>query len=391
MPRKLNWGLVGGGEGSQIGGAHRIGARLDGHFELVAGALDIDPVRAREFAIRMGIAEDRAYGDWRRMLGREKSLGPDTRLDLVTVATPNSTHHEISKSFLEAGFHVLCEKPLTTTLADGEDLVRTAREADRILAVNYGYSGYPMVRQARSMVRDGKLGRIRVVVAEFSHGSHADAADADNPRVGWRYDPKQTGVSSVLADAGLHALHLACFVIGSDVTRVSADFVSTIKSRELEDDALLALRFSGGAVGRLWTSAVAVGQQHGLTLRVFGERGGLRWAQEHPNQLYWTPLGQPVRTLERGDGSLSEEANLASRVTVGHAEGLPSAFANIYSNLAEAIRAREEGRDPNPHATWYPTGEEGVRTLAVVHAAARSARNGGAWVEPQLTSTCDSE
>ena len=344
MPLKLNWGLVGGGETSQIGSAHRIGARLDGHFELVAGALDIDPGRSREFAVRLGIPEDRAYGDWREMLGRETGLPFSGRLDLVTVATPNSTHHEISKAFLEAGFHVLCEKPLTMTLAEGEDLVRTARDADRILAVNYCYSGYPMVRQARAMVRGGELGRIRVVVAEFSHGSHADAADADNPGVQWRYDPDQTGVSSVLADAGLHALHMACFVIGQQVTRVSADFVTTIERRELEDDALLALRFGGGATGRLWTSAVAVGQQHGLNLRVFGELGGLRWVQEHPNQLYWTALGKPTRTLERGDARLSEEARLASRITIGHAEGFPGAIANIYSNLAESIRARDEGR-----------------------------------------------
>ncbi len=381
MPRKLRWGLVGGGEGSQIGGAHRIGAGLDGLFALVAGALDIDPGRSREFAIRNGIARDRAYGDWHQMLGREAGLGPGDRLDLVTVATPNSTHHEIAKSFLGAGFHVLCEKPLATTVADGEDLVETARGADRILAVNYGYSGYPMVRQARAMVRDGDLGRIRVVVAEFAHGSHADAADADNPRVRWRYDPAQAGVSSVLADTGLHALHMACFVIGRDVTRVSADFVSTVAGRTLEDDAMVTLRFSGGEAGRLWASAVAVGQQHGLTLRVFGERGGLRWSQEQPNQLYWTPLGEPTRALERGDARLSSEASLASRITVGHAEGMLGAFANIYSDLAEAIRAREERRDPHASARWYPTGEEGVRTLAVVHAAARSARNGGAWVD----------
>ncbi len=381
MPGKLRWGLVGGGEGSQIGGAHRIGAVLDGHFELLAGALDIDPDRGREFAVRKGVSAARAYGEWHEMLARESRLGPDERLDLVTVATPNSTHHEISKAFLAAGFHVLCEKPLTTTVEDGQDLLATARKADRILAVNYGYSGYPMVRQARAMVRDGELGRIRVVVAEFAHGSHADGADADNPRVRWRYDPAQVGVSSVLADTGLHALHMACFVIGQDVARVSADFVSTVEGRTLEDDAMVTMRFSGGTTGRLWASAVAVGQQHGLTLRVFGETGGLRWSQEHPNQLHWTPLGEPTLTLERGDTRLSEESDRASRITVGHAEGMLGAFANIYSDLAETIRARQEGREPQPAATWYPSGEDGVRTLAVVHAAARSARSDGIWVD----------
>lgn len=381
MHSRLRWGLVGGGEGSQIGSAHRIGATMDGLLELAAGAMDIDPARGREFAMRRGIRADRAYGDWRRMLERESALEPGERLDLVTVATPNSTHHEIATAFLEAGFHVLCEKPLTTTVADARDLVRTARSAGRILAVNYGYSGYPMVRQARAMVRNGELGGIRVVVAEFAHGSHADASDADNPRVRWRYDPAQAGESSVLADTGLHALHMACYVIGRQVARVSADFVSTVEGRALEDDASVALRFAGGEAGRLWASAVAVGQQHGLTLRVFGELGGLRWSQEQPNQLLWTPLGEPARTLERGDSRLDEEARRGSRITIGHVEGMLGAFANIYSDLAAAIRSRGRARNGGCDSAPYPTGADGLHTLAAVHAAAESARHGGAWVD----------
>ena len=381
MPRRLRWGMVGGGEGSQIGGAHRIGAELDGAFEFVAGALDIDPDRGRAFAIQHGVASERAYGDWRQMLARERTLDPGDRLDLVTVATPNSTHYEIAEAFLAAGFNVLCEKPLTTTLGEARDLVATARAVDRILAVNYGYTGYPMVRQARAMAEAGQLGRIRIVVAEFAHGSHADATDTTNPRIRWRYDPDQAGVSSVMADTGLHALHMACYVLGREVTRVSADFVSSVAGRALEDDALVAIRFSGGEVGRLWASAVAVGQTHGLSLRVFGEQGGLRWSQEQPNQLYWTPLGKPTRTLERGDPALSAEAARASRITVGHAEGMLEAFANIYADLAEAIRAGRSGTDSEPSSLRYPTGEDGLHTLAVVYAAAQSARNGGAWVD----------
>ena len=381
MPSRLRWGMVGGGEGSQIGDAHRIGAGFDGAFEFVAGALDIDPDKGRAFAIQRGVPSERAYGDWREMLARERTLHPDDRLDLVTIATPNSTHYEIANAFLAAGFDVLCEKPLTTTLAEGADLVATALAADRILAVNYGYTGYPMVRQARAMAAAGQLGRIRIVVAEFAHGSHADAADASNPRVRWRYDPDQAGVSSVLADTGLHALHMACYVLGSDVTRVSADFVSSVAGRDLEDDALVAIRFSGGEVGRLWASAVAVGQTHGLSLRVFGEKGGLRWSQEQPNQLYWTPLGKPTRTLERGDAALSEEAARASRITVGHAEGMLAAFANIYADLAEAVMANRAGAGAVPSRVRYPSGEDGLHTLAAVHAAAQSAKTGGAWVD----------
>lgn len=381
MPDKLKWGLIGGGESSQIGDAHRIAARLDGTFQWAAGAVDIDPAKGRAYAIRNGVPPERAYGDWQQMLDRECHVRNGDRLDLVTVATPNALHYPITKAFLASGFHVLCEKPLTTRLADAEDLVRTARESDRILAVNYGYSGYAMVRQARAMVAAGLLGNVRVVVAEFAHGSHADAADANNPRVRWRYDPAQTGVSSVLADTGLHALHMACYVIGRDVARVSADFVSSVEGRELEDDAMVSLRFTAGEAGRLWASAVALGQQHGLTLRVFGAEGGLRWAQEQPNQLYWTPLGKPTRTLERGDPSLSAAARRASRITIGHAEGLLGAFGNIYADLAEAIRAKSEGRSADRAVCSFPTGEEGLRTLAVVHAAAASARNGGVWVD----------
>jgi predicted dehydrogenase len=375
---KFNWGLIGGGEGSQIGASHRIAARLDDVFALSAGALDVDASRAREFAIRLGIPKDRAYGDWREMLEGEKAR-PD-RVALVTVATPNSSHFEITKAFLEAGFDVLCEKPLTRTPEEAAEIVRSARDTGRICAVNYGYSGYPLVRHARAMVARGELGRIRVVVAEFAHGHHANAAEADNPRVRWRYDPKLAGVSSVLADCGIHALHLACFITGQQVLSLAADFASTIPARQLEDDALVAFRMSNGAVGRLWTSAVAVGRMHGLTIQVYGEKGGLSWQQEQPNQLRWTPVGAATSILERGGVGLSPEADHASRVTVGHVEGFLGAFGNIYGDLGEILASRREGRSPSPWALSYPTAEDGWRSVAAVDAAARSAKAHGAWI-----------
>jgi len=376
---RMNWGLIGGGEGSQIGATHRIAAGLDGAFQLAAGALDVDAKRAREYAIRLGIAGDRAYGDWREMLDGEKSR-PD-RVALVTVATPNSSHFEITRAFLRAGFDVLCEKPLTTTVEEAEEIVRTAREHGRICAVNYGYSGYALVRHARAMVARGDLGRIRVVVAEFAHGHHADAADADNPRVRWRYDPKLAGISSIVADCGIHALHMASFICGQQIVSLAADFVSTIQGRELEDDALIAFRMTGGAVGRLWTSAIAVGRMHGLNIQVFGEKGGLRWQQEQPNQLYWTPVGRSTSIIERGVAGLSAEADRASRVTVGHAEGFFGAFGNIYADLAERLRANKEGRQPDPLALSCPSAEDGLRGVAAVYAAVASAKAGGAWIK----------
>ena len=376
---KLQWGLIGGGEGSQIGPAHRLGAGLDGHFSFSAGALDHRPDAGREYGQRLGLAAKRAYGDWHEMLCGERAR--EDRVDLVTIATPNATHFEITRAFLEAGFHVLCEKPMTMTVEEGEEIVALSRATGRICAVNYGYSGFSLVRHMRAMVARGDLGRIRLVNAEFAHGHHADAADADNPRVRWRYDPAQAGMSAQFADCGIHAMHLASFVTGQEVTRLAADTVSCIASRELEDDANVNFRMDGGAVGRLWTSSVAIGRQHGLTIQVFGERGGLRWAQEQPNQLYWTPLGQRVQIIERGEADLSPEADRASRVTIGHAEGMPLAFANIYSDLAEAIWAAKGGRAVDPAANLYPRAEDGLRSMAAVLAVAQSGRENGAWLD----------
>ena len=376
---KLNWGMIGGGEGSQIGPAHRLGSGLDGDFAFVAGALDHNPDAGRAYAQKLGVAQNRAYGDWREMLAGESSR--DDRIDLVTVATPNATHFEITKAFLEAGFNVMCEKPMTVTVEESEEIVRIAEATGKICAVNYGYSGYSLVRHMRAMIARGDLGKVRVVVAEFSHGHHADAADAENPRVRWRYDPAQMGVSAQFADCGIHAMHMASFVTGEEVTKLSADFASTLPIRELEDDAMVNFRMDGGTVGRLWTSSVAVGRMHGLTIQVFGEKGGLRWAQEQPNQLVWTPTGGRNQTIERGEAGLSPEADRATRVTMGHAEGMPLAFAILYSDLAECIRAQKEGRPADPAASLYPTAVDGLRSMAAVHGAVESAKADGAWVD----------
>ena len=377
--KRLNWGLVGGGEGSQIGPAHRLGAGLDGAFNFVAGALDHRPEAGRAFGVGLGLTAERAYGSWQDMLAGETDR--DDRIDLVTVATPNATHFEITRAFLQAGFHVLCEKPMTMTVEEGEEIVRLSQSTGRICAVNYGYSGYALVRHMRAMVARGDLGQVRLVKAEFAHGHHADAADADNPRVRWRYDPAQAGVSAQFADCGIHALHMAAFVTGQEVTELSADTVSCIPSRELEDDAMVNFRMSGGTVGRLWTSSIAIGRQHGLTLQVFGEKGGVRWAQEHPNQLYWMPLGGRLEVIERGAPGLSPEADRSSRVTVGHAEGMPLAFANIYSELARAIHARANGTRGGSAEALLPMAEDGLRSMAAVHAVARSGAARGTWTD----------
>ena len=376
---KLKWGMIGGGEGSQIGPAHRLGSGLDGDFSFVAGALDHNPDAGRDYAQRLGIASDRAYGDWREMLAGE--CAREDRIDLVTVATPNSTHFEITKAFLEKGFHVLCEKPMTMTIDEGETIVKLSQSTGKICAVNYGYSGYSLVRHMKAMIARGDLGKVRLVVSEFAHGHHADEADADNPRVRWRYDPELAGVSAQFADCGIHAMHMASFVTGQEVVKLSADFASTIKSRVLEDDAMVNFRMDGGTVGRLWTSSVAIGRMHGLTIQVFGEKGGLRWAQEQPNQLYWTPVGGRVQIIERGEENLSPEADRATRVTIGHAEGMPLAFANIYSDLADVIQAEKQGREVDHSTGIYPHAVDGLRSMAAVYGAVESAKNNGKWVD----------
>lgn len=377
--KRLNWGLIGGGKGSQIGPAHRLAAGLDGAYTFAAGALDHDPAAGRAFGAELGLDPARAYGDWQEMLAGE--VGREDRVDLVTIATPNATHYAIARAFLQAGIHVLCEKPMTVTVDEAEDLVRTAQASGAICAVNYGYTGYALVRHMREMVARGDIGKVRLVVAEFAHGHHANAADMDNPRVRWRYDPAQAGVSAQFADCGIHALHMASFVTGQEVARLSADFASCLAGRVLEDDAMVNFRMEGGTVGRLWTSSVALGRQHGLGLQVFGETGGLRWTQEQPNQLFHMPLGGRLQVIERGEGGLSPSADRASRVTVGHAEGMPLAFGNIYRDLAEGIAALREGRAADPAISLYPTAADGLRSIAAIHAAVASAAAQGAWVE----------
>lgn len=372
--KPISWGLIGGGRGSQIGPAHRLGARLDGLCHFDAAALDHRPEEGRAYGVELGLDSSRSYGDWREML--EGELKREDRVDLVTIATPNNTHFEISKAFLEAGFHVLCEKPLTMDVAQAEELVQVAEKSGKICAVNYGYSGYSLVRHMRAMVARGDIGKVRMVFAEFAHGHHADAADADNPRVRWRYDPKAVGVSAQFADCGIHAMHMASFITHQTVDRLSADCVSLIDSRELEDDAMVNFRMSGGTVGRLWTSSCALGRQHGLGIQVFGETGGLRWSQEQPNQLFYTPLNGRTEIIERGEGDLSPEADRSSRVTVGHAEGMPLAFGNIYTELAHAISAIKAGK--TPELDLVPLVEDGAHSIKAIAAVAASK---GEWVE----------
>ena len=348
-------------------------------FELAAGAFDVDPQRSLEFGESLGLDSQRVYQNWQEMLAAE-SQRPD-RLDLVTVATPNTTHFEIASAFLKAGFHVFCEKPLTTTLETALEIEQLAAERDLICAVNFGYTGYPLVRHMRSLVHQGKLGRIRLVKAEFAAGFLANAAIDCNPRVRWRFDPEKAGNSFVMADMGCHAMHLATYVTGQRVRSLSADLANGVAGRQLEDDAYVAFRTDEGALGRLWVSGLAIGRTHGLTLQVFGERAGLIWEQERPEQLRFTPLDGTATILERGMDGLSLAAAEANRITVGHPEGMLLAFANLYRGIAEEIDALRGGRAARTEKTTFPDAEDGRHMVEVVCAAVESSSNAGSWVE----------
>ncbi|MBV9634860.1 MAG: Gfo/Idh/MocA family oxidoreductase [Methylobacteriaceae bacterium] len=380
--RRLRLGMVGGGAGSLIGDSHRIASRLDERYELVAGALDIDPERGKRFAATLGIAPDRAYDDYRQMIERER-VRPDG-CDLVTVATPNNTHFEIAHALVQGGFNVLCEKPLTTRGEDAIALAKAVRDRDVVFAVMYGYTGYPLAREARAMVAAGELGAVRVVQTEFLHGFMAGPSGQSGAQGVWRLDPSIQGRSFALADVGTHALFLASFIIGQQVAEVAADLHRFVPGRELDDNAHVLMRFDGGAKGMLWASGVAAGVTHGHRIRIFGERGGLEWHQSRPNELTYLPQNGRPQVIERDAPGLSAASRFRSRISAGHPGGYFEAWANVYSDVADAIAARIAGKPADPLALQFPTVGDGVRGVKFVDAALASAQQGGGWVDARV-------
>jgi predicted dehydrogenase len=384
VPRRLRLGMVGGGRGAFIGAVHRIAARLDDRYELVAGALSRDPANATASAADLHIAPDRAYIDFRAMAAAEAARADG--IDVVAIVTPNAAHHAIAKAFLASGIHVICDKPLTTTLADALDLVQAVRASGNVFALTHNYTGYPMVRQARAMVEAGELGAVRVVQAEYPQDWLSTALEATGQKqAAWRTDPAQAGAAGSLGDLGTHAHNIAEFVTGLRLDAVSADLSTFVAGRRVDDHAQVMLRFAGGARGLLWSSQVCPGNENALRLRVYGEKAGLEWAQEHPNQLRFAPLGEAPRTLARGVGALSPAAAHATRIPSGHPEGYLEAFAQLYRDAAEQISARIEGRAPDPASGLVPTVEDGARGIKFLEAAIASSRAGGAWTDAALT------
>ena len=383
MDRRLRLGMVGGGQGAFIGAVHRMAARIDDRWEFVAGALSRDPDRARASAAEAHVAPDRAYPDW-RVMARAEAARADG-IDAVAIVTPNGSHHAIARAFLDAGIHVICDKPMTTTMADALDLVAAVRRTGLVFALTHNYTGHPMVRQARAMVAAGELGAVRVVQVEYPQDWLSTPLEATGQKqAAWRVDPAQAGPVGSLGDVGTHAHNLAEFVTGLRVERLLADLATFVPGRPVEDNSHVLLRFAGGARGMLWSSQVSPGNENGLRIRVYGERAGLEWAQEHPNQLTVARLGEAPRILSRGMGGLHPAATRATRVPMGHPEGYLEAFAQLYRDTADQIAARIAGREPDPAAMLVPTVEDGARGVRFVAAAVESHAAGGVWVDTTL-------
>jgi predicted dehydrogenase len=379
VSRRLRLGMVGGGEGAFIGAVHRLAARLDDRWELVAGAFSRDAERGRRSAAALHVAPDRAYVDFREM-ARAEAARPDG-IDAIAIVTPNASHHAIARAFLEAGIHVICDKPLATRLDDARDLERAVAASGCVFALTHNYTGYPMVRHARAMVADGALGALRVVQVEYPQDWLSMPIETTGQKqAAWRVDPEQAGPAGSLGDLGTHAHNIAEFVTGLRVERVAAQLTAFVPGRRVDDDAQVMLGLSGGARGMLWSSQVAPGNENALRLRVYGETGGLEWAQEHPNQLRFAKLGEAPRILSRGAGGLGPAAAHATRIPAGHPEGYIEGFAQIYRDTAEQIAARIEGRAPDPAALLVPGVADGARGVAFVAACVESSRRGGAWV-----------
>jgi len=367
----LRLGMVGGGQGAYIGNIHRLAARLDGAWQLVAGAFDADPEKGRAFARAEGIDPARSYGTWQELIAGE--LAREDRVDAVAICTPNFTHFPIAKALIEAGFDVICEKPLTATLEDAVALERLARDSGRFVGVTYTYSGYPMVHEARVGVAAGEIGAVRTVQVEYPLEWMATAIEQQgNAQAAWRTDPKKNGRGGSIGDIGTHAYHLAGFVTGLKLQSLTADLATFVGGRALDDNAHVMLRYEGGARGLLWSSQVAIGNSNGVRLRVFGEKGSLQWFQEQPNELVLTPLNGRVQLIKRGADDLSADARARTRTPPGHPEGYLEAFANLYAGFAEAIRARRENRAPAPLGQNLPTAYDGLKGVAFVEAVVDS-------------------
>jgi predicted dehydrogenase len=379
VPRRLSLGLVGGGPEAFIGAVHRMAARLDDRWALVAGALSADAARGRAAALALHIAPERAYGSYAEMAAAEAAR-PDG-IDAVAITTPNHLHHPVARAFLDAGIHVICDKPMTVTLAEAEDLAARVRESGLVFGLTHNYTGYPLVRQARAMVAAGTLGRIRSVQVEYVQDWLSTPLETTgHKQAAWRTDPARSGPAGCLGDIGTHAYNLLRFVTGLDCLELAAELTTFVPGRRLDDHVHMLLRLGQGARGMLWASQTAPGHANDLRLRVYGETAGLEWRQEEPERLWIAPLGAPPHLVRRAAPGADAAAAHATRLPAGHPEGYIEAFAQLYADLAEQIAARRDRRAPDSAALLVPGVEAGVEGARFIAAALESSRRNAAWV-----------
>lgn len=376
IDRKIRYGMVGGGPGAFIGEVHRMAAALDGKMELVAGAFSSKPEKSREMGRKLHLSDDRVYDSYQQMAENEASLPAGERIDFVSITTPNHMHYPVAKTFIEAGIHVVCDKPMTNTIEEAEELCRLVKEHDVVFALTHNYTGYPMVKEARKMVAAGKLGTLRKVVVEYPQGWLSDTGDDEI----WRLDPEKAGISSAVGDIGTHAENLVAYITGLHLNELYADIHSFGEGRELEDDASMLVHYENGLRGILYVSQISVGDENDLNIRLYGDEAALEWNQENPNYLHVRYPDGPEEIYKRGNPYLSEAAGAGNRIPPGHPEGFIEAFANIYSNVADVIGARLSGREPEALSLDFPTVQDGARGVHFIHKAIESGKS-RSWVD----------
>lgn len=380
MNRKLRMGMVGGGRGAFIGAVHRIAANLDGLIELKAGALSTNAEKAVLSGKDLFLSDDRIYTNYQEMFEKESRLPADERIDFVSIVTPNHAHFEPAMMALENGFHVVIDKPMTLTLDEAKKLKAKVDETGLLLCLTHTYSGYPMVKHAKEMVRRGDIGKVRKIVVEYLQGWLSEPSENDgNKQASWRTDPSKSGKAGCMGDIGTHAAHLAEYVSGLKITRMCANLNVYVPGRRLDDDGNVLLRFEDDASGLLTASQIAAGEENNLTLRVYGEKAGLEWAQMEPNTLIVRHLHEPMQVLRTGVGELSSFATHNQRTPGGHPEGYLEAFANLYRNFAQTLLCRIEGKEPTPEMLDFPTAEDGVRGMAFIDTVVASGESETKW------------
>lgn len=381
MHRKLRFGMIGGGRGAFIGAIHRAAAAMDGRAELVAGAFSSDPVRSRASGADLFLDPLRVYESYRQMAEAEAAMPPDRRLDFVVIVTPNDEHFEAARLFLESGFNVVCDKIATLDLAQARKLRTLVRRTGKVYAITYNYTGYPMVKQARELVRNGSLGKVRKVVVEYPQGWLAGALERTGQKqAAWRTDPKRCGAAGCMGDIGSHCENLVHYIAGLELEELCADLTTFVKGRRLDDDGNVLMHYRGGAKGVMHASQICIGDENSLNIRVYGTTSSLEWHQEHPNDLIVKHTDKPPQVWRRGNGYDGDEAKRFTRTPAGHPEGYHESFANLYRDIFRAIAAEVEGR-PAPRGLDFPGIDEGVAGMAFIEAVVRSSRIGAKWVK----------